>query len=360
MSLRSTLLLIVVLGGCAAKSSASSEPPPRAEPATSSSAASGPITVVVEPSSRETDPGFWPPLRARIEPDAPADTVTFGWKTPCSVPARSFKSRSGKGSAITRMNVVFEARDDGDVVRLEDLEFERLNGEVIDTEEERAPVESTLTMVRTAMPRFFISPDGAFERVVGMDEMMDAVLAMKGASEKVAEIVRRPQMQAQLQAVAGYIWLTWVEAWAGLVLRPAELVKGEQLISVFSTSIPADFVVEHLGTLESAPQLRLLHTRSVVDGEEATEAMRRVARGLSEQVEGPPGDENAIESVRRFDDLWVAIDYIEADGRVLIAIDPDGAFPHHVRRETVIEVNDQRREDVQAWEFDWSKAVGCR
>lgn len=230
---------------------------------------------------------------------------------------------------------------------LESLEFERLNGEAIDTEEERAQVEASLAMARAVMPRFYISPEGAYERVVGMDEMIDALLSWRGSSEKVADMMRQPQMKAQLQAVAGDIWLTWVESWAGLALQPGHPVTGSQEVSAFSTSMPAEFVVEHLGTLEGAPELRLLHTRSVVDGDEAREAMLRMLQGFSDQVDGPPLDENAIESMRRVDDLWVAID-------------PDGAFPHHVRRETVIEVNDQRREDVQAWEFDWSQAVGCR
>ncbi len=349
VSLASALLLS--LSSCATTTSAESPatPPPSPDVRPPDSEASAPATFELPTPDPDADPDFSPALKAHVPAGAPADTIEFGWKAPCEVPVRSFKYRSDQGSAITRMRLDFQARDDGYRLRLRDVAFETFNGQPIDSPELRAQLQQILAMTTASMPEFLISREGRYTGIVGLEEMVEALLEQLGPDvpESVVAAMKQPAMLRQLETSISEYWDTWVEAWDGRAIEPGETIVEQRRLGLLEGSMVVNLEVEHLGTLDDDPNLRLLRTRQVMEGDAAKEMMMAQVRRMAQDTGGPMPADDAIGSVRRVSTLYVAID-------------PKGARPYRTRLEKLIEVDDKRRLEVMEWEFDWARAKGCK
>ncbi len=303
-------------------------------------------------STASTNTNFAPRLVGDVLPNAAPESFEFAMKVPCEVQARRFSYRSEKDSSVIRLRVEFSRHSRGIEVRLFDLELESFKGQPMDAPELRDAAKTFTDAAATSLPSFVISRRGQFiqttdagQRIAQLKKMYSGELS-QGVLTVAGD---EADMVAQLEAETASRWADWSGRWNGVKLTPGLPQPTEDLLVNMrgSDSIDSTNSIEHLGTVRTRDDLRLLRHVSDMGGGGLAAATADTLREVSQQLGRPRPPAGVTDSMRRTSTLYAAVE-------------PAHGIAHRTRRETTVTAQGHKGTKIEEWEFAWSLAKGCR
>jgi hypothetical protein len=272
----------------------------------------------------------------------------FAWPVPGRAKVTHRAERDGHVSTM-RYDLAVKRNAEGQLeVRFDGFTFTELDGKDMQASELRA-VRAGLEKLTAMIPNLLITPEGDYAGVLGMDEMIEALLAFERKTKTPAQmasmerLLRSPEVKAMLIAKSGDYWHTWVGVWKDLRLTPGERWTAALEVGTPSGTVEVPAVFEHHGAVPGEPGLVRFSMASTLEGEAAASLMA----GILREVIGALGKSTMpkLESVRRATKA-------SAD------IDPRTAKPRRARMEVLMEVKIEgipakSQRQVDEYEFAW-------
>lgn len=292
------------------------------------------------------------------QPSLAEDKLKFAWPVPSRVTVTETILKKGK-TAKTRYDMVLRAQDAGNnrELHFENYQFIELEGidlTVTENREKLGPVLNQLTAVGSMLPTLVINPDGNVEDVVGLDKCVDGALKLiPGADPKMEEMLRSPEMMAQMKQKSVDFWRVWVETW--LVCKSASGSETSIKMDVpilGGETISAPLVVRNEGPVSGANGDIRLTASAIIDGEPAKKAMQQMMMAMVEKIpvkEGvKPFSPDMVKSLRRTTNF-------------LVITNPKTLQPSRAESEAVVEltIEDQQKSQVEKHEyvFNWTTSA---
>lgn len=118
-----------------------------------------------------------------------------------------------------------------DVV-VDELKFVSVNGNAIDTPEERAAMAQAEQMA-SIIPRLRIDRSGAVVAILGIDDMLAGVVATRPEHERAGfeKVMMSPNMRTIAGTAASKVWGTWVTGLNGFSAAPDEEMVGTTTVA---------------------------------------------------------------------------------------------------------------------------------
>ncbi len=290
----------------------------------------------------------------QTEPARPP-AATFSWPVPGRVTVTERTEKKGQ-AAVMRYDIAIARAADGRRIELryENMRFLEVAGRSVTSTAAQAELAPVLALA-SAIPTTVVSPEGKYEDMVGLEEMIEALLrhlredlATPAGQMKATEAtLRSPAMVAQLRAKLGDTWGLWVGLWVGLELAPGATLDVETSIPMpDGSTVPGSLTFEHLGKAAAPPGAVRLSARTLLEGEEARKAMERWIRGVAKSTPGAPTPpERIFESFRR-------------ETRVSVVTDLATLRPAHARSEMNVTVKETSGKsatsrEVHDYTFEW-------
>jgi hypothetical protein len=288
-----------------------------------------------------------------------APPFRFGWALPCRVPVTTVATKKGK---TIRFSFFLDVRRAGEKVhaRFEDMRFLEFEGKDITGPAFQKQLAPALALA-SAIPTLEVSREGAFERAIGLEELVDRVVAADPKNkdpEKRAAVTRfmkRPEVLATMEAAGGDYWESWVGAWVDFGARPGAPREADTETAVFGVKMPMHVRGEFIGAslqYEGAVHLRITMT---IDGDDSPRALEEVVAHMIHEAAPETAKMNVpMPKVARFDKVVVTE----------VHTDPATLHPSRVSMRTTTNIDlgqglktmyDSREET-----FDWANAKGCR
>ncbi len=239
---------------------------------------------------------------ASTAPKTPAATnkLTFRWTLPAAAVVTETRKKKGN-EAVLRYLVSACPLGEGGMfaLRAADHEFIRVNGFDAGTPHMVAALSEATAMAR-AVPTLVISADGKVFDIVGMPQAVESTLAAleKGGRdpavvERAGKRLRSPVVMEQLKEKFAESWYVWVGTWLDFdATQGRQEVAGSVMLA--GSEISSPIVFEHLGPAKGEPGAVRLHSRSTLEGPEASSALVRL---LTEMQSVPAGAEDKLQNL---------------------------------------------------------------
>ena len=295
--------------------------------------------------------GLWQPSMAE-------DELKFAWPLPSRVTVTENVLKKGK-TAKTRYDIVMKAQDKGNNRELhfenyQFIEIEGLDLTVPENREKLGPVLNQLTAMGGILPTLVINPDGKVEDVVGIEKCVDAALALiPGADPKMEEMMRSPEMIAQMKQKSVDFWRVWVETWLACKSSAGSETSIETEIPILGgEKMSAPLKVRNEGPDGGTGGDIRLTASTVMDGEPAKKAMQQMMMAMVAKIpvkEGvKPFSPDMVKSVKRTTNF-------------LVITNPKTLQPRRAESEALVElaIEDQQKSEIEKHEylFDWATSA---
>jgi hypothetical protein len=218
---------------------------------------------------------------APLPQDAATVLSTFAWPVPGSVVIIDTTTKKQR-TAKSRYTMKFFRHEDGESMRVrhEGYEFLEIEGQNAKTERMQKLVASAEAMA-SVIPDYRIHQSGRYLETIDLEEMLDRIMPlltkrMGDSDEQVARIraqFRRPEFNELMQGTLSKYWNSWVGEWIGWDVAAGKTVEQKSEANEFGVKVPCVLRRNHHGAAPDHPGHVRLSLRSVVNGQEAMDAM---------------------------------------------------------------------------------------
>ena len=218
---------------------------------------------------------------APLPQDAATVLSTFAWPVPGSVVIIDTTTKKQR-TAKSRYTMKVFRHEDGKSMRVrhEDYEFIEIEGQNAKTERMQKLVASAEAMA-AVIPDYRIHQSGRYLETIDLEEMLDRIMPlltkrMGDSDEQVARIraqFRRPEFNELMQGTLSKYWNSWVGEWIGWDVAAGKTVEQMSEADAFGVKVPCVLRRTHHGGAPDHPGHVRLSLRSVVNGQEAMDAM---------------------------------------------------------------------------------------
>lgn len=285
-----------------------------------------------------------------------AEEIKFAWPVPSTVTVTEETLKKGQTGKM-RYDIVMSKEKGGNNYELNFKNFEFLELQGLDlsdpeNREKAGPGLKHATALGGMLPTLIIAPEGTVEDVVGMEKCVDsAVSILTSADPKLIEVLKSPEMIAQMKQKSVDFWRVWVETW--LVAPEDGKEKSiEMEVPMFGEmKVKAPLVVRNEGRAgESGGNVRLT-AETVLAGEEARKALATMMQNMVAKLpvkEGvKPFSPDMVKSVKRVTTFTVVTN-------------PKTLQPTKASSISNVEINidDKSKSEIEShkYEFNWPKS----
>lgn len=284
----------------------------------------------------------------------------FNWPIPCKVKVTEKTEKKGTRAIMQYHLVAKKHKGNQIVVDLKNFVFLEINGQNATTpqmKKQLAPVLATTS----SQPTLVIAPDGQLVEIVGLEAVAEKTLALMKKIGKYSEddpawkstvaMIKSPKMAEMIKNKSADYWQSWVGAWVGLELAPAESVETiTSLPFPDGSSIETPLVYYNHGAQQGSPTLVRLTASSVLEGPQARAAMLRFFENLSKSASQKPGTKKFTKSMLK---------EFKRESTISVITDPANLRPAkaEIRSITTIHIQGEGRKqqrEIREYTFHWS------